>query len=62
MIWIFLFTSVVTGLNILVYISALCNHPFSPPYYKHLDVKSWWLFYPCLFHQAYFWIDKSGLF
>ena len=62
MIYLFVFTAMVTVLNIAYLISMFAKNAFNPPHYKELDPRSWWLFYPCLIYQIWFWTDKTGLF
>lgn len=48
--WIFIFTIMITILNIVTMFK-----PFTPPHYEQLDPRSWWLFYPCFFYQLFWW-------
>jgi|31_taG_2_1085359.scaffolds.fasta_scaffold02343_14 hypothetical protein len=51
--YLYVFTLGIVILNALHYLAGLFKHEYTFPYYKHLDPKSWWLFYPSFFYQLY---------
>ncbi len=59
---IFILTFGITILNMLMTVGNLAGNGFYFPFYRQLDVRSWWIFYPAFFYQVFFWSKVFNLY
>lgn len=58
MIYLFVITFAILLVNLMVWLTMFGKRLFAPPFYKQLDPTVWWLFYPSLLFQVWFWVDR----